>query len=209
MQNNNTLDNHYLITQTLSSGLFSGVSSYLVTNINNNNQYVAKVRINDPNNPNHFFQNVLQMTVIASGLNNPYIIHLNGHGVGTLNYQGVATNNANYMILEYCPRGDLWKYINLGGFIERHAKYIFKKILLGVQALHEAGYCHWDLHLDNILLDHNFNPKINDFSFSTQFRQNNQPILLNDLVGTLYYSSPQILAHQPYNGEKTDIFSLV
>ena len=208
MQNNNILDNHYLITRTITSGLFSDVSSCLVTNIHNNNQYVAKVRINDPNNPNHYFQNEVQMTVIASGLNNPYIIHLNGHGLGILNYQGVVTNNTNYMILEYCHRGDLWTYINLGGFLERHAKYIFKKILLGVQALHEAGYCHRDLKLDNILLDHNFNPKINNFSFSRQFRQNNQPILLNDMVGTPVYSSPQILANQPYNGEKADIFSL-
>ena len=74
--------------------------------------------------------------------------------------------------------------------------------------MHEAGYCNRNLKLGNILLDHNFNPKINNFSFLTQFLQNNQPILLNDMVGTQMYSSPQILAKRPYNGEKADIFSL-
>ena len=44
--------------------------------------------------------------------------------------------------------------------------------------------------------------------FTTQFLQNNQPIALNDFVGTIRYCSPQIHDHQPYNGEKADIFSL-
>ena len=85
---------------------------------------------------------------------------------------------------------------------------IFKKILLGVQALHEAGYCHRNLKSQTILLDQNFNPKISCFIFATRFQQNNQPIMLNELVGTINYISPQILAHRPYNGEKADIFSL-
>ena len=93
-------------------------------------------------------------------------------------------------------------------FIERQAKYIFKKILLGVQALHGANICHRNLTMTNILLDQNFNPKISNFVFATQFQQNNQPIMLNDFVGTPRYTSPNILRLQPYNGEKADIFSL-
>ena len=91
---------------------------------------------------------------------------------------------------------------------EKYAKFIFKKILLGVQALHGAGYCHRDLKLENILLDQNFNPKITNFSFMTQTIQNNQTILLNNSAGTFSFSSPQVLEHKPYNGEKADIFSL-
>ena len=141
-------------------------------------------------------------------MNNPNIVHLNGHGVGTLNYNGKVTNNVKYMIFEYCPNRDLFAYANLGRFTERQAKNIFKKILLGVQALHEHGYCHRNLKLENILLDHNYSPKINDFMFTTQFLQNNQQIALNDFVGTRNNRSPQIHDHQPYNGEKADIFSL-
>ena len=169
-------------------------------NINDNNKYAAKVKINNPVD----FQKELQMITIASRLNNPNLIHLNGHGVGTLAYKGIITNNVNYMILEYCPRGDLINYLLLGRLTERQAKYIFKKILLGVQALHIAGYCHGNLNLQNILLDQNFNPKINDFSFATEIQDNTQPIALNGPI----YTPPEIFLHLPYNGEKADIFSL-
>jgi len=80
---------------------------------------------------------------------------------------------------------------------------------LGVQALHGANICHRNLKMQTILLDKNFNPKISNFVFATQFQQNNnQPIMLKDFVGTLSYASPNILSNQPYNGEKADIFSL-
>ena len=210
MQNNNKLDNHYNLIRFLDKGGFSKI--YLVYNLNDNNRYAARIRRNDLNDLNlqdESFQQEIEMTSLASGLNNPYIIHLNRFGVGTMIESGTITNDVNYMILEYCSRGDLFKYIyKIKGFIERHAKYIFKKILLGVQALHRAGYCHRNLKLQNILLDHNYNPKISCFIFVTKFQQNNQPIMLNDFVGTMNYASPQIFSHNPYNGEKADIFSL-
>ena len=83
MQNNNTLDNHYNIIRLLAQGPFSRV--YLVTNMDDNNQYAAKVQINNPNNQNNQinFQHELQMTTMASAFgqmgsnrtsayNNPY-----------------------------------------------------------------------------------------------------------------------------------------
>ncbi len=197
--NNNTIDNKFIILGRLSSKAYSEI--YKVRKVNENNEYIAKVR---KNNPHEEFE----MTKLASELNNPNIIHLEELGIGTVNYQGTITNNAFYMILEYCPKGDLFKYVEIERFTGKPAKYIFKKILLGVQALHKANICHRNLKLETILLDNNFNPKISNFVFATQFQQNNQPIMLNDFVGTLHYASPNILSHRPYNGEKADIFSL-
>ena len=51
------------------------------------------------------------MTTIASGLNNPNIIHLNGHGNGTINYGGIIEINRNYLILDYHQKGSLFKYV--------------------------------------------------------------------------------------------------
>ena len=133
------------------------------------------------------------METMASGLNNPNIIHLNGHGVGTVNYNGNVTNNVNYMIFDNCPNRDLYEYARLGRFAERLVKYIFKNMFLGIRALHEAGYCHSNLQLENIFLVQNYNPKIDDFVFTTQFLQNNQQIALNDFVGTMRYCSPQFM----------------
>ena len=197
------LDNKFIILGRLGGGTFSEVCR--VRKLNENNEYAARLRRNLSNG----FSKELEMTTLASGLNNPNIIHLEGHGTGTVNMKENVTNMRNYMILEYCPKGDLSKYVENERFTERQAKYIFKKILLGVQALHVANICHRNLKLQTVLLDKNFNPKISNFVFATQFQQNNnQPIMLKDFVGTLSYASPNILSNQPYNGEKADIFSL-
>ena len=92
--NNNILDNHYNLIKDLGRGAYSNI--YLVNNINDNNQYAARIRRNGHDNP--YFQDEIEMTSRASGLNNPYIIHLNRFGEGTLNKSGIVTNNVNYMI---------------------------------------------------------------------------------------------------------------
>ena len=123
MQNNNKLDNHYNLIRFLDKGGFSKI--YLVNNLNDNNKYAARIRRNDHNNldlQDESFQQEIEMTSLASGLNNPYIIHLNRFGIGTMIESGTITNDVNYMILEYCSRGDLFKYIyKIKGFIESHA----------------------------------------------------------------------------------------
>ena len=201
--NDYKIDNKFIILEWLDRGAFSEVCR--VRKLNENNEYAAKVRIHIPK----AFPKEVEMTTLASGLNNPNIIHLEDNGIGTINMKEKSTKKKNYMILEYCPKGDLFKYVQNERFTERQAKYIFKKILLGVQALHGANICHRNLKLETILLDNNFNPKISNFVFATQFQQNNnQPIMLKDFVGTLSYASPNILSNQPYNGEKADIFSL-
>ena len=70
MQNQNNIDNIYTIINRINQGGFSFI--YLVRNENNHNQYVAKVRINENQQA---FNNELQMTTIAFGLNNPNLIH--------------------------------------------------------------------------------------------------------------------------------------
>ena len=202
MQNQDNIDNIYHIIQYL--GEDGSSKMYRVRNVSNNTEYTAKVLKGNGNN----FQQELQMTTTISNLNNPNIIHLYNHGIGTITRGGNVRNNKKYLILDYCSKGELGKYIQTGRFSERHAKFIFRKILNGVRALHQAGICHRDLTLYNILLDQNFNPKIINFDFSTLFQGNNGIINLNDFVGTPNYASPQIFNHQAYNGSKADIFSL-
>ena len=209
MQNNNTLDNDYNIIRFLGEGMYSKV--FLITKRNDsNNQYVSRIRYPNEFNQdeNYNFEHELQMTKIASELNNPNIIHLIGHGSGTLVEEGKVYNNVNYMILEYCSRGNLRDYIEKGRFLEKHAKYIFKKILLGVQALHEAGYCHRKLNPKCILLDNNFNPKISNFIMAAQFLKDNQYILLKDIGDANRVIPPQLLECKPYGMDKSDILSL-
>ena len=106
-------------------------------------------------------------------------------------------------IYEKAPKSILFNYIKQGRLSERQAKLLFKKILNGVQAIHNANICHRDIKLENILFDENYNPKIYGFYLSC-INANN----LQQQVGTLRYMAPEILNHQPYDGFKADIFSL-
>ena len=106
-------------------------------------------------------------------------------------------------IYEKAPKSILFNYIKQGRLSERQAKLLFKKILNGVQAIHNANICHRDIKVENILFDENYNPKIYGFYLSC-INANN----LQQQVGTLRYMAPEILNHQPYDGFKADIFSL-
>ena len=99
-------------------------------------------------------------------------------------------------------RNILFFYIYLGALGERRAKLIFRKIVLGIQAIHNANICHRDIKMENIYLDKNYNPKIFIFGFSCLNTDN-----LQEYLGTPRYEAPEILANHPYNGFKSDIFS--
>jgi len=139
---------------------------------------------------------------------NKYIIKMIDHGEDLYN-----SKIKKYLVLEYAPKGTLFDYIYdennyfNGGLGEKYGKFIFSKILIGVQAIHNAGICHLDLTLKNILLDENFNPKIADFGLAHLIGSKiNEKIYFNK--GTIGFASPERLFNMPFNGIKADIFSL-
>ena len=78
-------------------------------------------------------------------------------------------------------------YFTENGLGEKYGKVIFRKILEGVQACHNANICHRDLKMQNILFDEQFNPKICDFGFAA-FNE----IDLKDYLGTETHAAPEI-----------------
>ena len=195
--------NKYKIIKLIGTGGFANV--YLSENQTNHRFYATKVM----DKSSLAFTKELKMLQKLSLLNNPYIIKLIDFGEGP-----IQINNENedkqFAILEYAPKGELYDYIEKtsNGLEERHAKFIFKKILQGVQAIHNYGICHRDLKLQNILLDGFFNPKICDFGFATEIKGQNGSELLTEFVGTENYAAPQMFSGKPYHGIKADIFSL-
>ena len=196
--NQGTIDNRYLIINKLGYGLTSYV--YLVKDSNNQTLYAAKVF----KNPSEHFQNELNILNQLRGINNSHFVNIVSSGEGII-ARGNKEKNRKYLILENAPNGEFMNYILYpqSGLGERLSKLIFSKILEGVQAFHNAGICHRDLKLENILLDENFSPKICDFGFAVRNTDN-----LTGTKGTIHYMAPEILEEKAYNGFYVDIFSL-
>jgi len=63
---------------------------------------------------------------------------------------------------------------------------IIKGICEGVRYLHQKSIIHMDLKPENILLDDTMAPKITDFGISRRFRENQNKIITENIVGSPY-----------------------
>ena len=120
------------------------------------------------------------------------------------------TQNHIYIVMEYCPGGDL------EGFLKRSkekkvpehlARKWLRSIILALQQLRVHNIVHRDLKLANLMLTHE-DPeqaeiKIGDFGFS-KFLGNS---LTSTQLGTPLYMAPEIFNSDQYN-YKVDIWSL-
>ena len=196
------IDNKYIIISKIGGGGFSLV--FHVKDDETKEEYAAKVITKNSSIGNK----EVEFSKLVNTFQNPYIIKFITNGCGTIQYKDKIFENQLYYIFEYASKGNLWNYILQGGFGEKYSKFIFSKILNGIQALHDNGICHRDIKPQNILLDDNFNPKICDFGFAESIKGNNGTIKFTIGLGTSMYMPPQMHLYKPYDGIKADIFSL-
>ena len=118
-----------------------------------------------------------------------------------------------YIIMEYCPRGDLSQLIKR---CKRSHEYIsedviwkiFTQVLSALYACHmhkEGKILHRDIKPSNVFLDNENNVKLGDFGLSRML--SNESNFAYSNVGTPYYMSPEQIDENRYN-EKSDIWSL-
>jgi len=122
-------------------------------------------------------------------------------------------NTKIYIIMEYCPGGDLSQLIKRC----RHQKQyisediiwkIFSQVVSALYACHtnkSGKILHRDIKPSNIFLDNENNVKLGDFGLSLML--NNEMNFAYSNVGTPYYMSPEQVDENKYN-EKSDIWSL-
>ena len=118
------------------------------------------------------------------------------------------TNEKLYYVTELFSKENLFYYIENGGFSEKHAQVIFKKIVEAIKFCHNKGICHLDIKPANIVFDKNFEPVIIDFGYAAKFMDGNKKKFFTGYKGTPEYESPDMKAREKYDGEKCDIFSL-
>ena len=190
--------------------LGSGISSEVFKCLDNQTGLMKAAKIYFDNRRKEFKKET-KMNKIISEINSPYLLRCYESGIGLLSKKGKNYEKKRYAILEFGNHGSLFDALikTENGFSEDVCKYIFLKILNGVEDLHKNGICHRDIKSENIVLvGDNYEIKLCDFGYSTKFIKNNQKKKLKNTIGTPYYKAPEILENKEYDGDKIDIFSI-
>ncbi|XP_033630254.1 testis-specific serine/threonine-protein kinase 1-like [Asterias rubens] len=118
----------------------------------------------------------------------------------------LVTDHYTFILMEFMPRGDLTGYINRRGHLcEEEARMLFHQLLDAVSYLHAVDVVHRDIKCDNIMLDDQYNIKLGDFGFAAMCESGQK---LKEYCGSYAYTAPEILAGEPYDGKKADVWSM-
>ena len=192
----------FIIINEIAKGGFGKI--YLVKEKTLDKEYVAKTFSIDDKT----FENEKIIYKFAKGNNIQNIIEFKDSGTDEVELEDEGKETRNYIILKYCDKGNLLKYVPIGGFDELFVKVIFYNILEIIDNIHYNKICHLDLKLQNILLDNNYNIIITDFGLSKQINDQNKGIF-TQVQGTHSHMPPQMfLKKKIFKGVKYDIFSL-
>lgn len=99
-------------------------------------------------------RNVLSIT------DNPFIVKL---------YYSFQTSDKLFLILDYCPGGDLSELLTKEGkFTEEKSKIYLCEIILAIEDLHKRDIIFRDLKPDNVVLDFDGHALLTDFGLSKE-----------------------------------------
>jgi serine/threonine protein kinase len=86
---------------------------------------------------------------------------------GENSYFSLRDQKFSYIILELAENGDLFDYLEIGGFMcETIARYYLKCLVSSIECMHAKGIAHRDIKPENILLTKDFSIKLADFGLS-------------------------------------------
>lgn len=76
-----------------------------------------------------------------------------------------------------------------------------------MEKVHQAGFIHRDLKLENILLDKDNHVKLSDFGFSTFIEKESESESRTQMVGTLNYIAPELVKGEKNYDQKVDVYA--
>eukprot|EP00696_Hemimastix_kukwesjijk_P018141 gnl/Hemi2/695_TR253_c0_g1_i1.p1 gnl/Hemi2/695_TR253_c0_g1~~gnl/Hemi2/695_TR253_c0_g1_i1.p1 ORF type:complete len:446 (+),score=117.91 gnl/Hemi2/695_TR253_c0_g1_i1:97-1434(+) len=108
-----------------------------------------------------------------------------------------------FLILEYCPYGELYKHLQQAHtFSEIKSACYIKQVTQALQHCHSKHVMHRDLKLENILVGKDGELKLSDFGWSVHSHSRRMTY-----CGTLDYLPPEIVEGRPYD-HTVDLWSL-
>lgn len=116
----------------------------------------------------------------------------------------------SYLVLEYCPRGDLYEAVQngLGPSTSQDIKDVFSQVLDALAFCHSNSVYHRDLKPENILIDRDWSIKICDWGLATT-----QRVITNKAefdIGSERYMAPELFdtEQESYDAAKVDLWSV-
>merc|ERR1712059_59480 len=134
---------------------------------------------------------------IQSHLRHPNILRLFGY---------FYDESRVYLILEYAPRGELYKSLQKqenGRFDEPQSALYIRQMADALKYCHSKKVIHRDIKPENLLLDVSGNIKIADFGWSVHAPNSRRATM----CGTLDYLPPEMIEGAMHD-EKVDLWSL-
>ncbi|XP_070544950.1 maternal embryonic leucine zipper kinase-like isoform X2 [Ptychodera flava] len=123
-------------------------------------------------------------------------------------YEVVETQHKIFMVLEYCPGGELFDYIVAKDRLrEGEARMFFRQIVSAVAYIHEMGYAHRDLKPENLLLDEDQSLKLIDFGLAAK-PKGGMDDHLETCCGSPAYAAPELISGREYLGAEADVWSM-
>uniref|UniRef100_A0AAQ4NPM1 Maternal embryonic leucine zipper kinase n=1 Tax=Gasterosteus aculeatus aculeatus TaxID=481459 RepID=A0AAQ4NPM1_GASAC len=123
-------------------------------------------------------------------------------------YQVIETSTQIFMVLEYCPGGELFDYIIAKDRLsEEETRVFFRQIVSAMAYVHSQGYAHRDLKPENLLIDEDHNLKLIDFGLCAKPKGG----LCHELMtccGSPAYAAPELIQGKSYIGSEADVWSM-
>ncbi|XP_051561586.1 maternal embryonic leucine zipper kinase-like isoform X2 [Myxocyprinus asiaticus] len=123
-------------------------------------------------------------------------------------YHVIETSSKIYMVLEYCPGGELFDYIIAKDRLsEEEARVFFRQIISALAYVHSQGYAHRDLKPENLLIDEDHNLKLIDFGLCAK-PKGGLGYELMTCCGSPAYAAPELIQGKAYIGSEADVWSI-
>ncbi|XP_072880096.1 maternal embryonic leucine zipper kinase isoform X3 [Hemitrygon akajei] len=192
---NEELLKHYELQETIGSGGFAKVklASHKLTR-----EKVA-VKIMDKESLGEDLPRVQTEIEAMKNLSHQHICRL---------YHVIETAHKIFIIMEYCPGGELFDYIIAKDRLsEEEARIFFRQIVSAVAYVHSQGYAHRDLKPENLLIDEDHNLKLIDFGLCAK-PKGGLNYQLTTCCGSPAYAAPELIQGKAYIGSEADIWSM-
>lgn len=133
---------------------------------------------------------------VLKQIDHPFIIKL---------HYSFQTPDYLYMVLDYCPGGDLAFYVMKDVFEEDEAKFFIAELVLAIEKLHSCNIIYRDLKPENILIDVEGHIKLADFGLAKEGIADNK--VTTSFCGSPAYLSPEMVNRRGA-GKSADIYGI-